>query len=33
VLRFAVQLGPWLAAEVPHLLDTGMLKDHVNKKR
>lgn len=27
-----VQLGPWLAAEVPHLLDTGMLKDHVNKK-
>lgn len=29
----AMGLGPWLAAEVPHLLDTGMLKDHVNKKR
>lgn len=28
----AMGLGPWLAAEVPHLLDTGMLKNHVNKK-
>jgi len=28
----ALGLGPWLAAEVPHLIDTGMLKDHVNKK-
>jgi ufm1-conjugating enzyme 1 len=27
----AMGLGPWLAAEVPHLLDTGMLKDHKKK--
>lgn len=26
----AMGLGPWLAAEVPNLVQTGMLRDHVN---